>query len=90
MTYFVHPSSLANSPGWNYGGINGTGQIPALRNVMDNIDASTPRNVYTKTGADGATYNLVFSDEFNTPGRTFWPGDDPHWEAVRPPILSFD
>ncbi|KAG1851404.1 beta-glucan synthesis-associated protein-domain-containing protein [Suillus subluteus] len=25
---------------------------------------------------------LVFSDEFNTPGRTFWPGDDPYWEAV--------
>jgi beta-glucanase (GH16 family) len=24
---------------------------------------------------------LVFSDEFNTDGRTFWPGDDPFWEA---------
>jgi len=24
----------------------------------------------------------VFSDEFNTPGRTFWKGDDPYWEAV--------
>jgi len=25
---------------------------------------------------------LVFSDEFETPGRTFYPGDDPFWEAV--------
>lgn len=25
---------------------------------------------------------LVFSDEFNTDGRTFYPGDDPYWEAV--------
>ncbi len=24
---------------------------------------------------------LVFSDEFNTDGRTFYPGDDPYWEA---------
>ena len=25
---------------------------------------------------------LVFSDEFNQDGRTFYPGDDPFWEAV--------
>ena len=24
----------------------------------------------------------MFSDEFNVDGRTFYPGDDPHWEAV--------
>jgi beta-glucan synthesis-associated protein KRE6 len=24
----------------------------------------------------------VFSDEFNVDGRTFYPGDDPYWEAV--------
>jgi beta-glucan synthesis-associated protein KRE6 len=24
---------------------------------------------------------LVFSDEFNTDGRSFYPGDDPYWEA---------
>lgn len=23
-----------------------------------------------------------FSDEFNTPGRTFYPGDDPYFTAV--------
>ena len=24
----------------------------------------------------------MFSDEFETDGRTFYPGDDPYWEAV--------
>lgn len=24
---------------------------------------------------------LVFSDEFNADGRTFYPGEDPYWEA---------
>lgn len=27
-------------------------------------------------------YQLVFSDEFNLDGRTFYPGDDPYFEAV--------
>jgi beta-glucanase (GH16 family) len=27
-------------------------------------------------------WTLVFSDEFNTDGRTFYAGDDPYWEAV--------
>lgn len=25
---------------------------------------------------------LVFSDEFNVDGRSFYPGDDPYWEAA--------
>jgi len=25
---------------------------------------------------------LVFSDEFNEDDRSFYPGDDPYWEAV--------
>jgi hypothetical protein len=31
---------------------------------------------------DGTSYDLVFSDEFNVDGRSFYPGDDPYWEAV--------
>jgi beta-glucanase (GH16 family) len=46
------------------------------------IDPDTPRELYTRTGNDGKRYDLVFSDEFNTDGRTFWPGDDPFWEAM--------
>ncbi|KAK7694710.1 hypothetical protein QCA50_001898 [Cerrena zonata] len=46
------------------------------------IDKDTDKQFYTRTGTDGQKYNLVFSDEFETEGRTFWPGDDPFWEAV--------
>ena len=27
-------------------------------------------------------YKLVFSDEFNQDGRTFYEGEDPYWTAV--------
>ena len=47
------------------------------------VDKDTPDSVKTrKSDQDGSTYKLVFSDEFEKPGRTFWPGDDPFWEAV--------
>lgn len=46
------------------------------------MDKDTPENVKTKTGYDGQDYVLVFSDEFNVDGRTFFEGDDPFWEAV--------
>jgi beta-glucanase (GH16 family) len=48
------------------------------------IDEETPQDAYTKLSwADGKTkMQLVFSDEFNTDGRSFYPGDDPYWEAV--------
>lgn len=48
------------------------------------IDIETPRSAYTKPAWTAGTseLQLVFSDEFNTDGRTFYPGDDPYWEAV--------
>jgi beta-glucanase (GH16 family) len=46
------------------------------------IDPDTPESAKTRTGYDNEAYTLVFSDEFNTPNRTFWPGDDPFWEAA--------
>lgn len=46
------------------------------------IDKDTPKSAYTKISLeDGSKMQLVFSDEFNKDGRTFWPGDDPFWEA---------
>ncbi|KAJ3875507.1 glycoside hydrolase family 16 protein [Lentinula edodes] len=63
-------------------GINGTGQVPEIGN-FGLIDLETPDDAYTKTSnRDGSEWQLVFSDEFNTDGRTFYPGDDPYWEAV--------
>ena len=47
------------------------------------IDPDTPADVRIKTGwTSEGEFTLVFSDEFNTDYRTFYPGDDPFWEAV--------
>lgn len=45
------------------------------------VDSDTPSSAATKVDASGKTLNLVFSDEFNTDGRTFYPGDDQFFEA---------
>ncbi|KAF8584647.1 glycoside hydrolase family 16 protein [Ramaria rubella] len=62
--------------------VNGTGQVAVLPNMPKLIDNDTPDNVKTRTGWDGKQYDLVFSDEFETEGRSFFLGDDPFWEAV--------
>lgn len=47
------------------------------------IDQDTPAEAYTRTSYEsGDEMLLVFSDEFNEDGRTFYPGEDPYWEAV--------
>lgn len=48
------------------------------------IDKETPKDAYTKPSymKGEQDYVLVFSDEFNVDGRSFYPGDDPFWEAV--------
>lgn len=47
------------------------------------IDIETPQDAYTRESRkDGSRWDLVFSDEFNTDGRSFYPGDDPYWEAA--------
>lgn len=56
-------------------------KVPEMNN-WGLIDPDTPKAMYTKTSLeDGSKLQLVFSDEFNKEGRTFWPGDDPFWEA---------
>lgn len=67
---------------WNLGGTNSSGQVPAILGLPSLVDKDSPRSAMTRTGFDGKEYNLVFSDEFEEDGRTFWPGDDPYWEAV--------
>ena len=48
------------------------------------IDLDTPQWAYSRPSftEDGVELQLVFSDEFEQDGRTFYPGDDPYWEAV--------
>lgn len=80
LFFTKHPPPLQ---GFNLGGINSSGQVPLLATVRGPIDPDTPMDVRTKKGLfDGQEYQLVFSDEFNLDGRTFYPGDDPYWEAV--------
>lgn len=82
---FYRSSEASNggaTSGFNLGGINSSGQVPDLGSFPQPIDAATPSSVYTRTGFDGKSYHLVFSDEFEQDGRTFYPGDDPYWEAV--------
>ena len=65
-----------------FNSVNATGQINKFPNFPSLVDDDTPSDARTRVGSDGSKYNLVFSDEFNRDGRTFYPGDDPYWEAV--------
>lgn len=54
-----------------------------LKNVRTGlIDPDTPKSAYTRTTHKGKKQNLVFSDEFNKDGRTFYDGDDPYWQGM--------
>jgi len=78
----THPLSFFG--GFNVGGINSTGQVPEISGNFGLIDLATPKDAYTiKSFQDPSEeLQLVFSDEFNVAGRSFYPGDDPYWEAV--------
>lgn len=70
--------------GFNIGGINASGQIPSFTGNYGLVDRDTPQSAYTRPSYTDPSVELqlVFSDEFNVEGRTFYPGDDPYWEAV--------
>ncbi|EPY52377.1 glucosidase [Schizosaccharomyces cryophilus OY26] len=46
------------------------------------VDPDTPESAHTRLDVNGKIHQLVFSDEFNKPGRTFYAGDDQFWEAA--------
>ncbi|KAG6844560.1 hypothetical protein H0H87_005902 [Tephrocybe sp. NHM501043] len=83
ITYFTKNEPTTQG-GFNLGGINATGQIPSMAGNWGLIDVETPSDVYTMPAWTSGTseLQLIFSDEFNTDGRSFYPGDDPYWEAV--------
>ncbi|KAJ7647328.1 beta-glucan synthesis-associated [Roridomyces roridus] len=77
--------SLGINPSFNIGGTgaNSTGQVPGIPGNWGLIDTETPLESYTMASWEGnGDMQLVFSDEFNTDGRSFYPGDDPFWESV--------
>ncbi|KDQ21152.1 glycoside hydrolase family 16 protein [Botryobasidium botryosum FD-172 SS1] len=83
ITYFTSPKP-STLGGFNLGGINASGQVPVIAShYFSMIDPDTPQSAWTKPSLeDGSEMTLVFSDEFNVEGRTFYEGDDPYWEAV--------
>nr|BAK07632.1 predicted protein [Hordeum vulgare subsp. vulgare] len=82
LSYYTSRSAGANTAGYNLGGINSTGQYPDLGQWAKLIDDDTPAEFMTRTGFDGNEWQLVFSDEFERDGRTFYDGDDPFWTAM--------
>ena len=48
------------------------------------IDPTTPEDAKTITmyNDTSKTLQLIWSDEFTTDGRTFYPGDDPYFTAL--------
>ncbi|RPD66978.1 glycoside hydrolase family 16 protein [Lentinus tigrinus ALCF2SS1-6] len=74
---------LSTFGAFNLGGINASGQVPDIPGHRGLIDIHTPQSARKKKAWNtGQDLELVFSDEFNVDGRTFYPGDDPYWEAV--------
>lgn len=74
----------SNNGGFNLGGINATGQI--METSFSMIDKDTPRDVYLKQSpVDGKNMQLVFSDEFEVEGRSFYPVRCHFGSCCRPP-----
>lgn len=69
--------SMSTFGAYGIGGVNASGQVPFIPGLPTLIDSATPSSALSRTGFDGKKYVLAFSDEFETAGRTFWPGDDP-------------
>lgn len=56
------------------------GTRPLMNNFRTTlVDPDTPEHVMWKTSGSGKKFKLVFSDEFSTEGRTFYPGEDTYW-----------
>jgi hypothetical protein len=83
VSYALGPH-ISTKGGFNLGGTNASGQVADIKGMRTSlIDPDTPQGALTRIGLDGTTeFELVFSDEFETAGRSFYPGDDPFWEAV--------
>ncbi|ODN76410.1 glucosidase [Cryptococcus wingfieldii CBS 7118] len=75
-------TNYSATAGYNIGGINASGQYPEIAGLPKMIDDDTPSWAYTREGHDGGEWQLVFSDEFEKEGRTFFEGDDPFFTAV--------
>ncbi|KAI5961140.1 KRE6 [Candida margitis] len=63
-------------------------QYPMLSAVRTSlVDPDTPEDALSLESKSGDKWNLVFSDEFNAEGRTFYEGDDQFFTA---PDIHYD
>ncbi|PKI84848.1 hypothetical protein MVES_001058 [Malassezia vespertilionis] len=82
----VKPPIFADPKSFPLNRVNNT--IPGVKDprIKSLIDPDTPKDAYTMSQfyskGNGKKYQLVFSDEFNVDGRSFYAGEDPFWEAV--------
>ena len=70
----------------HFGNVSPNSSIPTTFNATNLrqglIDPDTPPDKYERINIrNQKTMKLVFSDDFNTPGRSFYPGEDPFWQA---------
>ncbi|KAA6410038.1 MAG: glycoside hydrolase family 16 [Lasallia pustulata] len=76
----MHHGDAIDPSSWAY--VNSR-KYSLLRNIRTGlIDPDTPDSAMTRKSIQGEDLQLVFSDEFNTPNRTFYPGDDPFWTGA--------
>jgi beta-glucan synthesis-associated protein KRE6 len=59
--------------------------LPAKSGVKPWVDVRTPTTASTIVSSRGETWELVMSDEFNVPGRSFAAGHDYLWTALELP-----
>lgn len=57
--------------------------VSLLKNLRTGlVDPDTPDSAKSRKDDNGNQQTLVFSDEFNDDGRTFYSGDDPYFQGV--------
>ncbi|KAF8200344.1 beta-glucan synthesis-associated protein-domain-containing protein [Pholiota molesta] len=60
-----------------FAGTNASGQVPDFATNFQLIDHDTPASAYSR-----GAYTPGSNTEYVLDGRSFYPGDDPFWEAV--------
>lgn len=75
---------MTDADAFSIGGVNASGEYPRIPSLRGMIDSDTPLEARTKTMLNDTskTMELIWSDEFNVNGRTFYPGDDPYFTAL--------
>ncbi|KZV63649.1 glycoside hydrolase family 16 protein [Peniophora sp. CONT] len=85
ISHFTKKAEVtSNQVALGLGGVNASGDYPRIPGLRGMIDPDTPDSAKTVTSFNDTskTLQLIWSDEFNVDGRTFYPGDDPYFEAL--------